>query len=168
MVLPHSTRPMTPMSFARPTIALLAAATIAACHSGGATKPATAPAPTSSAPAASSAAARPAATNGLPAGVTARMVAQGDSLFHAKLQALPRCGRKGRTNGPDLTASTHLQVERQLRRLRSHHHRRCPGRAIKDEPHTFAMRPRGGGQPPLLTDDQIKAVAAYVYSLSHK
>jgi mono/diheme cytochrome c family protein len=29
------------------------------------------------------------------------------------------------------------------------------------------MRARGGGNTPL-TDDQVKAVAAYVYSLSHK
>jgi mono/diheme cytochrome c family protein len=37
---------------------------------------------------------------------------------------------------------------------------------IKDPSHTIAMRPGGGGNPPL-TEDQIRAVAAYVYSKSH-
>ena len=42
-----------------------------------------------------------------------------------------------------------------------------PADSIKDKSHRFAMRPKGGGQTPL-TDDQVKAVAAYVYSLSHQ
>lgn len=42
-----------------------------------------------------------------------------------------------------------------------------PTDSIKDKSHQFAMRPRGGGNPPM-SDDQVKAVAAYVYSLSHK
>lgn len=37
---------------------------------------------------------------------------------------------------------------------------------IKDPTHRFNMRARGGVQP-LLTDDEVKAVAAYVWSLSH-
>src|SRR5258706_5940704 len=84
MVFPPPPALMTYPSLARPTIALLAAAAIAACHKGGATTTATAPAPAASAPVASSGASRPAAANGLPAGVTARMVATGDSIFHAK------------------------------------------------------------------------------------
>ena len=32
--------------------------------------------------------------------------------------------------------------------------------------HRFAMHARGG-MTPLLTDDQVKAVAAYVYSIGH-
>ena len=39
-----------------------------------------------------------------------------------------------------------------------------PVEAIKDKSHTTAMRPRGGPPAPL-TDDQIKAVAAYVMTL---
>jgi mono/diheme cytochrome c family protein len=160
---------MTHTSFARPTIALFAAAAIAACHSGGA-KTAAAPAPVqaSSAPAASSAAARPAAMNALPAGVTARMIAQGDSIFHAK--SCVRChgaDAKGAKNGPDLTASTHLQADGSYAGFVKIITDGVPADAIKDKSHQFAMRPRGG-QAPLLTDDEVKAVAAYVYSLSHK
>jgi mono/diheme cytochrome c family protein len=41
-----------------------------------------------------------------------------------------------------------------------------PADSIKDKSHRFPMRARGG-QAPLLTDDQVHAIAAYVYSLSH-
>jgi cytochrome c5 len=36
---------------------------------------------------------------------------------------------------------------------------------MKDSTHTNAMPPRGGARPAALTDDQIKAVAAYVFTL---
>ena len=38
---------------------------------------------------------------------------------------------------------------------------------MKDQTRRFPMRARGGVQP-LLTDEQVKAVAAYVWSISHK
>ena len=75
---------------------------------------------------------------------------------------------KGRTNGPDLTSGKFMHVngsyEDFVRIITSG----VPAEQIKDKTHTLAMNPRGGGRPPLLTDDQIKAVAAYVYSLNHK
>jgi mono/diheme cytochrome c family protein len=42
-----------------------------------------------------------------------------------------------------------------------------PADSIHDKSHRLAMQPRGGNQHPL-TDEQIRAVAAYVFSLSHK
>jgi cytochrome c5 len=39
--------------------------------------------------------------------------------------------------------------------------------AVKDTSHKRAM-PARGGPPAPLTDDQIKAVAAFVWSLNHK
>jgi len=104
----------------------------------------------------------------MPAGVTAAMVAQGDSIFHAK--SCVRChgaDAKGAANGPDLTASTHLQVNGTYEDFIRVITDGVPADKIKDKAHAFPMRARGG-QPPLLTDDQIKLVAAYVYSLSHR
>jgi mono/diheme cytochrome c family protein len=157
---------MTYSSLARPAWLVAAAVTLGAC-SHGTSSTSTAPAPTS-APAASSAAARPAA-GGMPAGVTAAMVAEGDSLFHAR--SCRNChgpDAKGRTNGPDLTSGKFMHVNGSyddfVRIITSG----VPADQIKDKSHTLAMNPRGGGRPPLLTDDQVKAIAAYVYSLNHK
>jgi mono/diheme cytochrome c family protein len=158
---------MTHSSLARPAWLLAAAVTLGAC-SHGTSSTSTAPAPATSAPAASSAAARPAA-GGMPAGVTAAMVAEGDSLFHAR--SCRNChgpDAKGRTNGPDLTSGKFMHVNGSyddfVRIITSG----VPADSIKDKSHTLAMNPRGGGRPPLLTDDQVKAIAAYVYSLNHK
>jgi mono/diheme cytochrome c family protein len=154
---------MTSSSFARPAVALLAAAAFVACAKSPSanTGPSTSPTP-----AASTVAAKPA--NALPAGVTLAMVTQVDSLFHAKSCA--RChgpDAKGATNGPDLTTATHLHVNGSyddfVRIITSG----VPADSIKVKSHPFAMRARGG-QAPLLTDDQVRAVAAYVYTLSHK
>jgi mono/diheme cytochrome c family protein len=157
---------MTYSSLARPAFLLAAAAAIGACSSGTSTTSA-APAPSASAPAASSAAARPA--GGLPSGVTAAMVAEGDSLFHAR--SCRNChgpDAKGRQNGPDLTSGTFMHVNGSYADFVRIITSGVPADSIKDKSHTLAMNPRGGGRPPLLTDDQIKSVAAYVYSLNHK
>ena len=147
-------------TFARPTFLLIATA-VAACSSG--TKSAT----SAPSPAQSGAATNTAGSN-LPAGVTTAMVAEGDSLFHKA--SCVRChgaDAKGAQNGPNLTGPTFLHVNGTypdfVRLITSG----VPADSIKDSSHRFPMRPRGGGQHPL-TDDQVKAVAAYVYSLSHK
>ena len=149
---------------------LAAAAAIGACSgsSGTAsTTPAPAPAPTSSsAPPATSSANR--ATGAMPAGVTAAMVTLGDSIYHAR--GCRNChgpDAKGRQNGPDLTSATHVHVngsyEDYVRIITTG----VPVDQIKDKTHTIAMPPRGGGRPAPLTDDEIKAVAAYEYSIAH-
>jgi mono/diheme cytochrome c family protein len=148
-------------SFARPSVLLIVSAALAACSSG--TKSAsTAPSP------AQTGAATKAANSGLPAGVTTAMIAEGDSLFHKA--SCVRChgaDASGAQNGPSLKGPTFLHVngsyEDYVRVITSG----VPADSIKDKSHRFAMRPKGGGQTPL-TDDQVRAVAAYVYSLSHK
>jgi mono/diheme cytochrome c family protein len=157
---------MTVRQLTRPAIAFAALTAIAAC-SKSATTTASAPTPaqTSSAPAASSAAARP--SNGLPAGVTLAMVATGDSIFHARsCRNCHGADAKGRTNGPDLTSGKFLHVSGAYDDFVRIITTGVPADAIKDKSHPNPMRPRGGNPP--LTDDDIKAVAAYVYSLNHK
>ena len=105
-----------------------------------------------------------------PSAVTPAMITMGDSIFHAA--SCQRChgpDAKGATNGPNLTGPTFLHIKGTgsyndfLNVIMSG----VPADSIKDPSHRQPMRPRGGGQTPL-TDDQVKAVAAYVYSLSHK
>ena len=144
---------------------LIAATAIAACSSGSATT-SSAPTPASAQSGATTTA--KATSGGLPAGVTTAMIAEGDSLFHAA--SCVRChgaDAKGAQNGPSLMGPTFMHVngtyEDFVRLIMSG----VPADSIKDKTHRLAMRPKGGGQTPL-TDDQVKAVAAYVYSLSHK
>lgn len=144
---------------------LIATTAIAACSSGSATT-SSAPTPASAQSGATTTA--KATSGGLPAGVTTAMIAEGDSLFHAA--SCVRChgaDAKGAQNGPSLMGPTFMHVngtyEDFVRLIMSG----VPADSIKDKTHRFAMRPKGGGQTPL-TDDQVKAVAAYVYTLSHK
>jgi mono/diheme cytochrome c family protein len=156
---------MTHRSFARPAIAFLATATFVACSKSTPTTTAS-PAPTSS-PAASSAAARP--SNALPAGVTLAMVTQGDSIYHARSCA--RChgaDAKGATNGPDLTTATHTHVNGSYDDFVRIITDGVPKDSLKVATHPFPMPARGGPRPAPLTDPEIRSVAAYVYSLSHK
>ena len=143
-------------------VTLLASAVIAsaACHKSGGSVTAASPAPQGG-PAAR-------AMNGLPAGVTTRTITLGDSLFHAS--SCTRChgaDAKGAQNGPNLTTATHMHVNGTyddfVRIITSG----VPRDSIQDKSHRFGMQPRGGTQNPL-NDDQIRAVAAYVFSLSHK
>lgn len=150
-------------TFARPTFLLFAATAIAACSSGAKTT-SSAPSPAAS----GSGAAAKAASGGLPAGVTTAMIAEGDSLFHRV--GCVRChgaDAKGAQNGPNLTGPTFLHVNGTYADYVRLITNGVPADSIKDPAHRFPMRARGGGQHPL-TDDQVKAVAAYVYSLSHK
>ena len=149
-------------ALARTVLAFSAIFVGSACHRAGA--PATGASPATAVQ--SGAPARVA--NALPSGVTPRLVAAGDSLFHAS--SCVRChgaDAKGAQNGPDLTTSTHLHVngtyEDFIRLITSG----VPKDSVKDASHRFAMQPRGGNRAPL-DDAQIRAVAAWVYSLSHK
>jgi cytochrome c5 len=144
-----------------PAVLLIAAATIVACHSSGtSTSTTAAPAP------AGGAAAR--APSGTPSGVTPASIALGDSIFHAR--GCRNChgpDAKGRANGPDLTAGHFLQVNGSYDGFVKIITDGVPVTAIKDTAHKRAMPARGGAPTPL-TDDQIKAVAAFVWSLNHK
>jgi len=147
-------------SVLRITFLASAVIAVAACHKSCGSMTAASPAP-QGAPAAR-------AMSGLPAGVTTRTIALGDSLFHAS--SCTRChgaDAKGAQNGPNLTTATHMHVNGTyddfVRIITSG----VPRDSIQDKSHRFGMQPRGGTQNPL-NDEQIKAVAAYVFSLSHK
>jgi mono/diheme cytochrome c family protein len=145
---------------ARPALAMLALAAIAACSKPSAsTSPSPASAPSSTAaPATNTAAARP---------FTAAMVAEGDSIFHAR--SCKNCHGpegKGAANGPNLTDQTFLHVDNTFQSYVTLVTNGVPADQIKDHSHHIPMGGRGGRGPPL-TDDQIKAVASYAYSLSH-
>jgi mono/diheme cytochrome c family protein len=156
----------------RSTLFIVAAAAVAACSSGGGSSTTTsAPAPAASPtsrPATTAAASAPSASAS--AAVTPALVALGDSIYHAA--TCQRChgtDAKGRQNGPSLLGPTFLHIKGSgtyqdfVNIIMSG----VPADSIKDKRHTLPMRQKGGGQTPL-TDDQVKAVAAYVYSLSHK
>ena len=157
---------MTKSSVVLPVLAVATAA-IAACGGSKSSSTSTAPTPTStpSASSAPTAAASP-ARGALPSGVTTAMVTMGDSLFHAS--SCVRChgpDAKGRQNGPDLTSGHFMHLPTgsydEIVKIITNG---VPAESIKDPSHRLPMRARGGGS---LTDDQIKAIAAYVYKLSH-
>jgi mono/diheme cytochrome c family protein len=147
---------MTKQLFGAVTIAL-----VTAC--GGTATTSTASAPAVS-PSGSAAPAR--AANVLPSSVTAAMIAMGDSIFHARgCRNCHGADAKGTARAPDLTDAALLQVsgtyDDYVRIITDG----VPTTAMKDAAHTTAMPARGGARPAVLTDDQIKAVAAYVFTL---
>lgn len=108
---------------------------------------------------------RPAAAR-LPAAVTPANVALGDSLFHTT--SCYRChgaDAKGTARGPNLTDTTWIHVDGSYDAIVNLVTTGFTKAEQKDPQYQFTMNPRGGMR---LTDDQIKAVAAYVWSISHK
>jgi mono/diheme cytochrome c family protein len=105
--------------------------------------------------------------NRMPAGVTPQMIALGDSLFNnGSCQRCHGKGGVGATNAPNLTDSQWLQISGSYDEIVKTITDGVPRAAIKDSTHRFQMNPRGG--PMQLDDAKVRAVAAYVYSLSHK
>ena len=105
----------------------------------------------------------------MPAGVTAAMVAEGDSIFHARgCRNCHGMDAKGARNGPDLTSGKFTHVDGSYDGFVRLITTGVPAAEIKDPSHAQPMPARGGGRPAPLTDDQIRSVAAYVYSLNHK
>ena len=146
------------MTFARPLRAVVLAATpalVACSHSASpAAGTSTAPAP--------AAAAKPA----MPAGVTPAMIATGDSIFNNR--SCKNChlvGGVGGPRGPNLTDSQWIHVDGSYDSIVKLVTTGFTKAEQVDKQYQFSMNPRGGVN---LTDDQIRAVAAYVYSLSHK
>jgi mono/diheme cytochrome c family protein len=155
---------MTYSSIVRSASVLFALAAIGACSHGGASTAATPATGNSSANPSGSAARR-----GLPNGVTALMVAQGDSIFHAR--ACARChgaDAHGAQNGPNLTTGKFMHVDGSYQGFVKLITNGVPADSIRDKTHTFPMAGRGGARPALLTDQEVQAVAAYVYSLNHQ
>ena len=103
----------------------------------------------------------------MPAGVTPASIAMGDSIFNGTGAPCQRChGQKGvgGQNGPSLVAGPWLHSTGKYEEIVSTITTGVPRTALKDQTRRFPMNPRGG--PMNLTDDQVKAVAAYVYSIS--
>ena len=103
-----------------------------------------------------------------PAEVTPAAIALGDSIFNNA--TCQRCHGKdavGGQNGPKLTTGQWLHGSGSYEDIVKTITTGVPREAIKDPTRRFNMRARGGVQP-LLTDDQVKAVAANVWSLSNK
>lgn len=104
-------------------------------------------------------------TDSLPSGVTAEMIAQGKTLY-AGPGLCSAChgpeakGVKG--IGPDLTDAEWLHGDGSYGALVSRIQEGVPAAISKTG---MVMPPRGGSR---LDDNQVKAVAAYVWSLSHR
>jgi len=98
-------------------------------------------------------------------GVSLALVAEGDALFNQG--ACVRChgaNGAGGANGPSLVAGPWLHGDGSMPFLTGIITTGVPRERLKDALRRFAMNPRGG--PMQLTDDKVRALAAYVYSIS--
>jgi mono/diheme cytochrome c family protein len=157
---------MTQRVIGRTVLILLGAAVIGACHKTGTMGTAASPAVAQSG---ASPVAAKAAASALPAGVTTQMVAEGDSIFHNR--SCRNChgmDAKGGRGGPNLTSGEFMHVSGSYDDFVKIITSGVPADQIQDPSHHNPMPPRGGGRPAPLTDDQIRDVAAYIYSLNHK
>jgi mono/diheme cytochrome c family protein len=106
--------------------------------------------------------ARPAAAQA-PAGVTPAAITLGDSLFHSKGNCYACHGATAQgAVGPNLTDAEWLHSDGSYDAIVK---QITTGVTAEESKSKIPMPPKGGSQ---ITDDEVKAVAAYVYSLSHK
>lgn len=102
----------------------------------------------------------------MPPGVTAAMIASGDSIFNTR--SCKNChlaGGVGGPRGPNLTDTLWIHIDGSYDSIVRLVTTGFTKAEQVEKSYQFSMNPRGGIN---LTDDQIRAVAAYVYSLSHK
>jgi len=98
-----------------------------------------------------------------PAGVTPAAIAQGDSIFHKDGMCYACHGSNAQgAVGPNLTDAEWLHGDGSYDMIVATVTSGVPTDKAKKG---IAMPPKGGSS---ITDEQVKAVAAYVYSLSHK
>ncbi|HEX7024723.1 MAG TPA: c-type cytochrome [Gemmatimonadales bacterium] len=99
----------------------------------------------------------------LPAGVTPAMVAQGKKLFTGDALCFSCHGPEGRgLVGPDLTDSVWLFGNGTFEEIVARILEGVPANKSKNG---VVMPPKGGSK---IKDDQVRAVAAYVWSLSRQ
>jgi len=101
-------------------------------------------------------------------GMTPRLIARGDTVFHTS--SCTECHgqrAKGTPHGPDLTSGRFVQTDGSYEQIIKIITTGVPVDSITDPSFPEPMPPRGGGTPPL-SDDQIRSLAAYVYRLSHR
>jgi mono/diheme cytochrome c family protein len=97
------------------------------------------------------------------AGVTPAMIAQGDSIFHSKGNCYACHGTNAQgAVGPNLTDSEWIHSDGSYEAIVKQVTTGVPQAESKSG---IVMPPKGGSD---ISDAEVKAVAAYVYSLSHK
>ena len=106
--------------------------------------------------------ARPAVAQ-TPAAVTPAAITLGDSLFHSKGNCYACHGANAQgAVGPNLTDAEWIHSDGSYDAIVK---QITTGVTAEESKSKIPMPPKGGSQ---ITDDEVKAVAAYVYSLSHK
>jgi mono/diheme cytochrome c family protein len=106
--------------------------------------------------------ARPAVAQA-PAAVTPAAIALGDSLFHSKANCYACHGANAQgVIGPNLTDAEWIHSDGSYDAIVK---QITTGVTAEESKSKVPMPPKGGSQ---ITDDEVKAVAAYVYSLSHR
>jgi mono/diheme cytochrome c family protein len=112
----------------------------------------------SATPASPPAAAAPAAP-----GVTPDLIAQGDKIFHGAGNCYACHGSNAQgAVGPNLTDAEWIHSKGTLEEIAAQITHGVPKEESKSG---IPMPPKGGGT---ISDEDVKALAAYVYSLSHK
>jgi mono/diheme cytochrome c family protein len=153
-------------SFARPLALAVVGIAIAAC-SRKVEVVSTAPSPTGT-----GAAAAAAPKSGLPSDVTPAMIDSGKVLFAGRCQRCHGPAGAGAANAPALNDDKWNQptVNGSFESLLAIIHSGVPQANIKGDngkTYPFAMRPDGGANPPY-SPEQLRMIAGYVYTLSHK
>lgn len=139
--------------------ALLLVLLASGCRSGGGSEMAAA----SPQPMAAAVSAEPA----LPPGVTAEMVTEGERLYTTgSCQRCHGATAEGAANGPSLKSGPWLHIRGQYGEIVQLITTGVSREMKKDADRRFPMNPRGG--PMNLTDEQVRAVAAYVWTISRK
>ena len=98
-----------------------------------------------------------------PAGITPELIAQGDKVFHGPGNCYACHGTNAQgAVGPNLTDAEWLHSKGSFEEIVAQVTNGVPKEESKSG---IPMPAKGGGS---ISDDDVKAVAAYVYSLSHK
>lgn len=106
----------------------------------------------------------PLSAQDLPEGVTAAMVQTGSTLYNGAGLCMACHGADGKGNGglaADLTDATWTHSDGSYEKIVE---QIMSGVEASKSTNGIAMPPRGGST---LTDEQVRAVAAYVWTLSH-
>jgi cbb3-type cytochrome c oxidase subunit III len=100
---------------------------------------------------------------GAAAGYSPELVAKGDALFHASANCYACHGSNAQgLVGPNLTDAEWIHSKGSYDEIVAQINHGVPKEESKSG---IVMPPKGGAT---LSDDDVKAIAAYVYSLSHK
>ena len=135
----------------RMALVLVLAATGAGSAAGQSSTPASTPKDTSSKGGAAGAA------------ITPELIAQGDKIFHAAGNCYACHGTNAQGSvGPNLTDAEWIHSKGTYEDIVAQVTKGVPKEESKSG---IVMPPKGGST---ISDDDVKAVAAYVYSLSHK